>query len=555
MARHSHAVGVDFGTSTSLVAERRGMSAASVVPIGQTTTWMPTLAGLARDGLVFGEDADGLTVRQVVRSVKQAITRSSDEVELPGGQRLNADEVIRSLLAEIAKRAASSGYPLGEGADVRLGCPAMWTGEQRARLLRLADEGGIAVDDGTLIDEPIAAGVAWAGHRYLAHSERKNGNLLVFDMGGGTLDIAVLKIYGGIRPEISVLSALGVDRAGDSLDEAIAEDIADELAERGHAVSELDDPALARALVLRAARRAKVTLSTELSTTVRVDPPYQALPTIRYSRERLENAFASQLRDAEGWVEAALRQARLTQEQHPDPSALRKLRLADLASDVRFVLLAGGMSRIPAVESRLGALFPNAEIHRDAGVAPEEAIVAGLSDNSAYDRINLHRPGFDFVLRWTDRTGVEQERVLYRAHTPFYGFGEAFTRSDLSYREGVLARELPRSGQGQLRARSVTGEWLRVSLDGQECDGIAIPFSHADVVLKLQTNGKVVIVDGRGQRAEARVHSWPVIRGRDHMALVLRQAQGSQPLADWSWYLDKEYVPRPITGQIRTANW
>jgi molecular chaperone DnaK (HSP70) len=85
----------------------------------------------------------------------------------------------------------------------------MWDGPQLKRLLDLAEKAALPVDSSTLVDEPIAAGVAWVSHRFLAYGERPEGRLLVFDMGGGTLDIAVLDVVGGERPEISVLSALG----------------------------------------------------------------------------------------------------------------------------------------------------------------------------------------------------------------------------------------------------------------------------------------------------------------------------------------------------------
>ncbi|MEE3922061.1 Hsp70 family protein [Micromonospora sp. BRA006-A] len=90
---------------------------------------------------------------------------------------------------------------------------------------------------------------------------RPEGRLLVFDMGGGTLDIAVLDIVGGARPEVSVLTALGTAYAGDMLDHAIARDLFEDLGGRGFDLEAVPHPELMRALVLRAARDAKVNLS------------------------------------------------------------------------------------------------------------------------------------------------------------------------------------------------------------------------------------------------------------------------------------------------------
>ena len=65
------------------------------------------------------------------------------------------------------------------------------------------------------------------------------------------------------------------------------------------------------------------------------------------------------------------------------------------------MVLAGGMSRIPAVARRLAELLPKAELHRRVGdFHADEVVVAGLADTVGYDRISLHRPSFDFVLEW-----------------------------------------------------------------------------------------------------------------------------------------------------------
>ena len=113
----------------------------------------------------------------------------------------------------------------------RLGCPAMWDGAQRRRLIENALRAGIAVGDNTLIDEPIAAGVAWIVHRTERMNQSVQGKLLVFDMGGGTLDLAVLDVNAssGDVPEIHVQAATGMGRAGDALDRAIVSDLRQQL--------------------------------------------------------------------------------------------------------------------------------------------------------------------------------------------------------------------------------------------------------------------------------------------------------------------------------------
>ncbi|WP_327040864.1 Hsp70 family protein [Micromonospora ureilytica] len=543
---HGHAVGVDFGTSTSLVATRAGRRPVEIAPLGRTTRWFPSLAGYRGETLLVGEDADALPSDQVIRSIKRAITDNQETVSLPGPgglQTVSADDVMIALLAEIGERAARAGEPLTADREFRLGCPAMWDGPQRQRLLDLAAKAGLPVDDSALVDEPIAAGIAWVTHRFLAHGERPEGRLLVFDMGGGTLDIAVLDVVGGAHPEISVLTALGTAYAGDALDHAIARDLLEGLGARGVDLEAVRHPELLRALVLRAARDAKVSLS-RLPEHRIVLPSRQIghMPVLTYSREQLEEAFREQINNAEQLVWAALRAAQLTERGSRSPSELRAMGPAELSGDIDYVLLAGGMSRIPYVERRIGALFPNAQVFDNAGVQPDEAIVAGLADTASYERLNLHRPGFDFVVEWEEGGQVRQE-ILYAAYTPFYEPWQVLTgQSNLGYERRDRAFPGPQQGIGRLRVRATSGEPLGLKFDGQVMDGLRLNFGHK-MIFKLYCDGRILIQHGSGSRIQMRVDRWPVIRGRDHAQLVLRSAEESAPTPPTPWYMEKEWAP------------
>ncbi len=547
MARAAgHAMGIDFGTSTSLVAEKLGGLPVEIASLGRSTRWFPSLAGYRDETLLVGEDADSLPAGQVIRSIKRAITDDVDFVTVSsaaGPRQVSADDVITAVLAEIGARAAVAGQPLLAGGDVRLGCPAMWTGPQRRRLLDLATKAGLPVDGSTLVDEPIAAGVAWVTHRYLAYGEHPVGRLLVFDMGGGTLDIAVLDIEGGERPEISVLASLGTDIAGDSLDQAIADDLLGVLAQQGIDVAALPVPQeLVAAHVLRAAREAKVRLSQVHSYSVVLPRALGDLPVLVYSREQLEEVFRPQLDRAEHLVWAALRAALLTVRGSGAPDELRRRGPAELVKDINYVLLAGGMSRIPYVERRIGALFPHAQVFDNAGVAADEAIVAGLADTGGYERLNLHRPGFDFVLEWQEN-GQARQHTVYPAYTPFYEPWEVLSgRSHLGYEWRAGAADLPRQGTGVLRVQSMSGEHLGLMFNGERMDGLSLRLGR-DLMVKLYCNGQILIQDGAGRAYHMRVDSWPVIRGRDHARLVLSSLGEQAPVAPLPWWYDKEYAP------------
>lgn len=514
----SGVVGVDFGTATTLMATRPGWGPAEVLPLGHATTWLPSVARTDGPAILVGEDAEDAGPHQI-RSIKRAITERRETVLVPGedGPReVEADAVIVAILGEMASRAARRGAPVDADAVVRMGCPAMWDGAQRKRLVRLAAAAGLAVTDAALVDEPVAAGMAWLSDRYLRLGERPRGTLLVFDMGGGTLDIAVLSVTGGPEPDVAVLSCLGMPLAGDALDTAIARDIAAEMEANRIDVAMHPQPELAWALLERAGREAKVRLSYTDEHPIVLPRQLAYTKVVRYHQERLEQAFATQMDGAENLVFSALRASRMTRTGSM-PGELRALRRDTLAADVDFVLLAGGMSRLPYVGRRLSALFPQAAIHDNAGVAPEETVVTGLADTSGYERISLNRPGFDFLLEWAGG----HSRTVYEAFTPLYEPWEVYSgHSELGYERRLHAEELPADGEGLLRVVSATGEAIQLAVDGTVVAGLPVRFGPGGFVLRVHTDGRMSMTDGTGNELHVHCDTWPVLG--DQAVLTLR---------------------------------
>ena len=533
----SEVIGVDFGTSTSLVFHSGRGARMVPVPIGYAHAWMPSIVGVERGAVAVGEDADNLPGQQLIRSIKSAISARATTVIVNDGQaaaELDVDFVIASLLREVSLRASDQGIDVTTPGAVRLGCPAMWDGEQRRRLIQAAVRAGIAVGDNTLVDEPIAAGVSWIVDRTERMHQNIRGKLLVFDMGGGTLDLAVLDVNAasGEVPEIHVQSASGVGRAGDALDRAIVRDLLSQLESAGVNLKTLPRQDALQDALLRTASEIKLELTSQLDVAVAVATYRDAdLPVLKYSREELEAAFRPQLDEAEQLIWAVLRAARTTYLQGHTPDEIRKMPRSQLAAEIDYVLLAGGMSRVPAVSERLGDMFPRADIYTTAGVDPQELVAAGLSETIGYDRLNLHRPGFDFVLEWADaETGQVRRETLYTAYTPFYEPWEALSRNRIDYQWRSPLGLLPRRGQGILRVVSVQDGPINMAVNGTEAPGLAVAFGHGEVVLTLATNGRVSVRDGQGIVQVLRVEKWPVLRGRDHAVLRAKnlEAAGEQ---------------------------
>jgi hypothetical protein len=519
-------LGLDFGTSTTLLARTRG-AGVGVLPLGRATEWLPSIVGfesVAAEPLV-AEAAEALLPSQILRSVKRAITEDRDtlSIELADGLReVDADEAV-SLIVREALRRADEQNALDGVAGIRAGCPAMWDRGQRLRLLAILESAGAHVPLIDLIDEPVAAAVAWVNHRQVAANERVAGRLVVFDYGGGTLDIAVCDIaWDEDAPEVTVMACLGIPYAGDVLDSHLYTYVMDQLEND----SRYDGSAVQNAAILREVRLAKETLSDAFETALRLQP--FGLPDVRLTRAELENAFRGQLSAAVEYVMAALRAARLRENDAPTPQELMATREEFLVGQVNFVLLAGGMSQIPLVGDELQRRLPSARVERiearRGGTlrGPQDLVAAGLvHDPATYDRLNLHRPGFNVRIEWRAHAQPWVGENVYRAHTPLYASHDVFAGNfRLGYTGAVEVPANSRAREGRLIVTSESGDRLDLRLDGVHIEGLTMPVRPgAEVKVKIYVDGQMLVtVDGHqprfvSGRGGLRIERWQVVRG------------------------------------------
>jgi len=339
----------------------------------------------------------------------------------------------------------------------------------------------------------------------------------VFDMGGGTLDVAVLSVAGGARPRVDVLAAAGVGIGGDALDTELARDIAGELAGHGVDVLRHERPELAWALLERAARDTKTRLSHVEEDALVLPAPLGYPRPVHVDRVRLERALRGQMDGAETLALSALRAARATRERLT-AAQLRAIGRDSLTADVDVVLLTGGMSRVPYLGRRLAGLFPRARLDRDAGVGADETVAAGLADASGYADVTLPRPTFDVTLEH------ERGRVtLYEAFTPVFPAWEIYSGySSPGYEVWLRPADLPATGEGRLRLSTLYGREIRVEVDGRP--GLpAVRFGPEGVLFRLGSDATVELRDGLGARTALKVDGWPVIADPSRTPLVLRR--------------------------------
>src|SRR6516162_6331213 len=212
-------IGIDFGTSNSVVANFQ-YGQAEVVPNHEGQKWTPSIVTLRRDGtLAFGQEAkENFDEQRSIRSIKR-ILGSSERVPLIG-QNLRPEQIAVMLFSLLKKDAEQA---LGESfSKAVVTIPANSKGLARHATKLCAGAAGMQVL--TLINEPTAAAISYG------INARDDQTVLVYDFGGGTLDVTILRIDNGIFEEIS---SKGIGKlGGDDIDLAVGEIIAKRFEEK-----------------------------------------------------------------------------------------------------------------------------------------------------------------------------------------------------------------------------------------------------------------------------------------------------------------------------------
>jgi Fe-S protein assembly chaperone HscA len=367
-------VGIDLGTTNSLVAFMEGNQPV-IIPGEDGSNLVPSLVALADDGqTIIGNPARKCLVEtadHAVYSVKRLMGRGIEDVQeelklfpFRLADDLAPGEVLRIKLAEKTftppeisahilrqlKRNAERFF----GAPVKkavITVPAYFNDAQRQAT---KDAGRIAgLDVLRLVNEPTAAALAYG------LDEHRNGTVAVYDFGGGTFDISILKLKEGI---FEVIATNGdTHLGGDDIDNLlitialsdIAGDMGRDLRRNGEAVQ----------LVRKAVIDAKIALSSADKTTIEVELPDGR----KYEREITREQFEGLTKPIVERTMAPCRQA-----------------MSDAgvtAADINEVVLVGGSTRIPLVRQLVRKLFnrePHTELNPDEVVALGAAVQANI---------------------------------------------------------------------------------------------------------------------------------------------------------------------------------
>ena len=351
-------VGIDLGTTNSeLALYRHGRS--EILADEQGRKILPSVVGLTETGeILVGEEARNqllLYPDRTVRSIKRRMGHA-ETVRMAG-----KEYTPQEISAIILKR-------LKEIAEARLGhavrkavitVPAYFSDTQRQATREAGEIAGLEVM--RIINEPTAAALVYEA------GQHEGKRILVYDLGGGTFDVSVVRIEEGV---VEVISSHGNNHlGGDDFDQKIVAHILEHL-KLGQAVDVSDQPR-AMARILRAAEAAKRHLSDhpfarieeEYLTEVEGKPVHLSM---ELARDEYEAMIAPYVQETLQAVHTALQSAELT------------------ASQVEKILLVGGATRTPMIRRRLAEVFghePRGEVDADLcvalGAAIQGAAIAG----------------------------------------------------------------------------------------------------------------------------------------------------------------------------------
>ncbi|KAG8824866.1 Heat shock protein sks2 [Serendipita sp. 401] len=232
--------------------------------------------------------------------------------------------------------------------------PAYFNDSQR---LATKDAGIIAgLDVLRIINEPTAAAIAYG----LDQQSKTEKNVLIFDLGGGTFDVSLLNITGGV---FTVKATAGdTHLGGEDFDNNLLDFFKGEFKKKTkHDIS--DDPRALRRL-RSACERAKRTLSSVAQTTIEVDSLYQGEDfSANISRARFEEINGTLFKSTLDPVERVLKDAKMAREKVDD------------------IVLVGGSTRIPKIQALVSEYFGGRQLNKS--INPDEAVAYGAAVQAA----------------------------------------------------------------------------------------------------------------------------------------------------------------------------
>jgi molecular chaperone DnaK len=383
-------IGIDLGTTNSCVAVMEGGEPV-VIPNAEGARTTPSIVAINKSGeRLVGEVAKRQAItnpEHTVFSIKRFMGRKYDDPEVSRDRSLVPYKVVRANNGDAWVEVQGKQYSppeisamilqkLKQDAEAYLGervtqavitVPAYFNDAQRQAT---RDAGRIAgLEVLRIINEPTAASLAYG------LDKKKDERIAVYDLGGGTFDISILELGDGV---FEVKSTNGdTHLGGDDFDQRIISWLADEFRKEQGIDLRQDRMALQR--LKEAAEKAKKELSSSMQTEVNLpfitaDASGPKHLAVALSRSKLEQLVEDLVEKSRGPVTKALSDAGIR------------------PSEVQEVVLVGGQTRMPAVQTMVRRIFdrePNRGVNPDEVVAIGAAVQAGVLTGDVKDVLLL----------------------------------------------------------------------------------------------------------------------------------------------------------------------
>ncbi|PIU20562.1 MAG: molecular chaperone DnaK [Elusimicrobia bacterium CG08_land_8_20_14_0_20_59_10] len=353
-------IGIDLGTSNTAAAVMEG-GKVTIIPSAEGTTLggkaFPSYVAFAKDGqMLVGEPAR----RQAVANPEGTVSAfkrkmGTDHKYQIVGKEFAPPQLSAFLLQKVKRDAEAF---LGEKVEKAvITVPAYFNDNQRQATKDAGTIAGLEVV--RLVNEPTAAALA-----YGIDKEGRDQKILVFDLGGGTLDVTIMEM--SKEGTIDVISTSGdTQLGGTDMDRALVEFISGEF--RKDTGIDLTKDSTAMQRIRETAEKAKIELSTTMETEINLPfisadasgPKHLAL---KLSRSRLENLVESIVKRCQKSIDTALADAKLK------------------TSDISRIILVGGPTRMPIVQKFIEDYAGKKIEH---GIDPMECVASGAAVQAA----------------------------------------------------------------------------------------------------------------------------------------------------------------------------
>jgi molecular chaperone DnaK len=351
-------IGIDLGTSNSQAAVVLG-GKPTIIPSAEGATvagkMFPSIVAFTKDEqLLVGEPARRQAVSNPEGTVIKAKRKIGTDFKYKIYEKEYTPQQISAYILQKIKRDAEAflGEPVNKAV---ITVPAYFNDNQRTATKDAGKIAGLEVV--RLVNEPTAASMAYGLDKEGEHK------ILVFDLGGGTLDVTIMEFGDGT---FTVLSTSGdTQLGGTDMDEAIIKWVVEEF-KKQEGVN-LDEDSTAMQRIREASEKAKIELSTVLETEINL--PYITATNkgpkhllLKISRSKLEQLIEPIIKRCIHPVEQALKDANLKKE------------------DIKKIILVGGPTRMPIIQK-----FIEEKISKklEKGVDPMECVAVGAAIQGA----------------------------------------------------------------------------------------------------------------------------------------------------------------------------